>query len=246
MASQCSLLDWLLAGLLRQALLVLQCLWCFPVLVRRRLCSALAAALTQWVRLNLLGWHHLQRASRCLRPTWQTCEQVRPGILASASRHVGKCVQACWQTGARLYVRHMSSPADEGEELGLVVNRGSGSVSPTFCKPFGGGLGLAGVVVAGAGDMPPKGAPAAAGLLVADAVPGKAFCAGEGLASGDEMFPRAALGDSDTGVEGVLAGDGELCEAAFESAGEPGDVAGDGTVPGAAGTPGQRPQVFWQ
>ena len=91
MASQCSLLNWLLAGLPRQALLVPQCLWCFPVLVRWRLGSAAALALTQWARLYLLGWHHLQRASRCLatcfeasclRPTWQTSEHVHPGMFA--------------------------------------------------------------------------------------------------------------------------------------------------------------------
>ena len=77
MASQCSLVDWLLAGLLRQALLVLQCLWCFLVLVQRRLCFALAPALTQWVRLNLLDWHHLQRASRC---SATICEKKLPPL----------------------------------------------------------------------------------------------------------------------------------------------------------------------
>ncbi len=127
-----------------------------------------------------------------------------------------------------------------------MVNRGSGSVPPTFCKPFGGRLGLAGVLVAGAGDMPPEGAPAAAGLLVAAAIPGEAPCAGEELVPGDGMFPGAALGDGDADVDGVLAGDSEVCEAACESSGEPGNVAGDDGVPGAAGAPGQRPQVVWQ
>ena len=238
-ASQCSLLDWLLVAPLRQALLGLPCLWWFLVLVRRRLCSGLAPALMRWVRLHLLGWHHLQKASRS---SATFCE----GSCLRLSSHVSKCIQACLQTGAELHVRQSSSPADEGEELGLVVSRGSGSVSPTFCKPFGGRLGLAGVLVAGAGDMPPEGAPAAAGLLVPGAVPGKAFCAGEGLAPGDGTLPGPALGDGDAGLDGVPAGEGGAREAAPDSAGEPGAAAGKGTVAGAAGTPGQRPQVVWQ
>ena len=127
-----------------------------------------------------------------------------------------------------------------------MVSRGSRSVPATFCKPFGGRLGLAGVLVAGAGDMPRESAPAAAGLLVAAAVPGETLCAGEELVPSDGMFPAAALGDGDAGVDGVLAGDNEVCEATCESSGEPGDVAGDDGGPGAAGAPGQRPQVVWQ
>ena len=102
-----------------------------------------------------------------------------------------------------------SSPADEGEEFGLGVSRGSGPVSPTFCKPFDGMLGLAGVSVAGAGGMTPEGAPAAM-LLGADAVAGEALCAGKELAPGNGMFPRAALGDGDAGMDDVLAGDGKI------------------------------------
>lgn len=201
-----------------------------------------------------------------------------------------------------LRTAEMASFPPEGMMVGLGVSRGSGSVCPTSCRPFGP------LEVDGAGVEPPlplepvgavgmvpalAGAPAeAAGRAVAGAKPGKDPWPGVRLAVGDNVAPVEAAGSGVlllTGVSAVavglpvaatmpgeggnwpgetaaavlgpkaaevagdiatggmlMAGDGDVCDAAGSCAGAGGEADGEDTAPGADGTPGQRPQVVWQ
>lgn len=187
--------------------------------------------------------------------------------------------------------------APVGIMLGLGVSRGSGSVCPTSCRPFGPvELEGAGVEPVGVVAMVPAlaGAPAeAAGGAVAGAKPGKDPWPGVRLEVGDNVaavgeagsgvlllngapavavgLPVAAatpdeggnwpgetaaavLGPEATDVAGdvatggsLMAGDGDVCDAAGSCAGAGSEAdSEEDTAPGAAGTPGQRPQVVWQ